>query len=93
MYAVTEEKGLLAYQEEKPSLSEMKLCDVQLVGISFNTLKSSKLEMVHSGPEGVNYSQHGCKHQQLAAKNRLLLKATSHVLQMKTTHLLGVQNK
>lgn len=35
-------------------------------------------------------SQHECKHQQLAAKNTLLLKATSYMLQMKTIHLLGV---
>lgn len=56
MLLLTEEKKRsLGYQEEKPSLSEMELRDVELVEISFNTLKSSKWEIAHSGPEGVNY--------------------------------------
>lgn len=33
MLLLTEEKGLLGYQEEKPAVSEMKLCDVELVEI------------------------------------------------------------
>lgn len=35
-------------------MDEMELWDVELVEISFSTLKSSKWEIVHSGPEGVN---------------------------------------
>lgn len=55
MLLLIEERKSLGYQEEKPPLSEMELWDVELVEISFNTLKSSKWEIVHSAPEGVNY--------------------------------------
>lgn len=56
MLLLIEEQKSLGYQEEKPPIiSETELWDIELVEISFNTLKSSKWEIVHSGPEGVNY--------------------------------------
>lgn len=51
---ISGEKKSFGYQWEKPQMGEMELWDIELVEISFSTLKSSKWEIVHSGPEGVN---------------------------------------
>lgn len=51
---LTEAKKSLGYGEEVPPIRDTELWDTELVEISFNTLKSSKWEIVHRGPEGVN---------------------------------------